>query len=57
MCVYVCIYRCSVAKSWPTACDPMDCSTPSLPVPYHLSYIYGGLGVLVLCVCVCVCVC
>jgi len=34
----------------------MDCSTPSLPVPYHLSYIYGGLGVLVLCVCVCVCV-
>ena len=24
---------CSVAKSCPTLCDPMDCSTPGLPVP------------------------
>ena len=26
----------SVAKSCPTLCDPMDCSTPSLLVPYYL---------------------
>ena len=30
-------YRyCSVAKWCPTLCDPMDCSTPCLPVPHHL---------------------
>ena len=28
--------RCSVAQSYPTLCDPMGCSTPGLPVPYHL---------------------
>ena len=27
---------CSVAKSCPTLCDPMDCSTPGFPVHYHL---------------------
>ena len=27
---------CSVAQSCPTLCDPMDCSTTSLPVPHHL---------------------
>ena len=27
---------CSVTQSCPTLCDPMDCSTPGLPVPYHL---------------------
>ena len=27
---------CSVARSCPTFCDPMDCSTPGLPVPHHL---------------------
>ena len=27
---------CSVAKSCATLCDPMDCSMPGLPVPYHL---------------------
>ena len=27
---------CSVAQSCPTLCDPMDCSTPGLPVPHHL---------------------
>ena len=27
---------CSVAKSCPTLHDPLDCSTPSFPVPYHL---------------------
>ena len=27
---------CSVAKLCPTLYDPVDCSTPSLPVPYHL---------------------
>ena len=26
---------CSVAQSSPTLCDPMDCSTPGLPVPNH----------------------
>ena len=27
---------CSVAKSCPTLCDPMDCSTPGLPVLHYL---------------------
>ena len=27
---------CSVAKSCPTLCDPMDCSTPSFPVLHYL---------------------
>ena len=27
---------CSVAQSCLTLCDPMNCSTPSLPVPHHL---------------------
>ena len=27
----------SVAQSWLTLCDPMDCSTPSLPVHHQLS--------------------
>ena len=26
----------SVAQSCPTLCDPMDCSTPGLPVQYQL---------------------
>ena len=26
----------SVAKPCPTLCDPMDCSLPGFPVPYHL---------------------
>ena len=30
-------YCCSVAKSCPTLCAPMDCSMPGLPVPHHLS--------------------
>ena len=29
-------FCCSVAKSWPTLCNPMDCSTPGLPVLHHL---------------------
>ena len=29
-------WRRSVAKSGPALCDPMDCSTPSLPVPHYL---------------------
>ena len=28
---------CSVAQSCPTLCDPMDCSTPGLPVPQSWS--------------------
>ena len=27
---------CSVTKSCPALCDPMDCSTPSLLTPHHL---------------------
>ena len=27
---------CSVAKSWLTLCDPMDCSTPGFPVLYRV---------------------
>ena len=27
---------CSVTQSCPTLCNPMDCSTPALPVPHHL---------------------
>ena len=27
---------CSVAQSYPSLCDPMDCSTPGFPVPHHL---------------------
>ena len=28
--------RCSVAQSCLTLCNPIDCSTPGLPVPHHL---------------------
>ena len=27
---------CSVTQSRPTLCNPMNCSTPGLPVPHHL---------------------
>ena len=27
---------CSVTQAYPTLCDPVDCSTPGLPVPHHL---------------------
>ena len=30
------IWCCSVAKSCPTLCDPMYCSTPGFPVPHYL---------------------
>ena len=40
---YICIYMCvyiyqfsSVIQSCPTLCDPMDCSTPGLPVHHQL---------------------
>ena len=26
----------SVSQSWPTLCDPMDCSTPGFPVHHQL---------------------
>ena len=29
-------FCCSVAQSCPTLCNPMDCSTPGLPVLHHL---------------------
>ena len=29
--------RCSVTQSCPALCDPMDCSTPGLSVPHHLT--------------------
>ena len=31
-----CCCCCSVALSWPTLCDPMDCSTPGLPLLHYL---------------------
>ena len=31
------LLSCSVAQSCATLCDPMDCSTPGLPVLHHLS--------------------
>ena len=31
-----CICCCSVAKSYPTLCKPMDCSMPDFPVLHHL---------------------
>ena len=30
------VHCCSVAKSCPTLCDPMDCSTPFFPVHHYL---------------------
>ena len=35
-CCCCCCCCCSVTKSRLTLCDPMDCSTPGLPVPHHL---------------------
>ena len=32
-----CCYCCSIGKSCPTLCDPMDCSTPGFPVFHYLS--------------------
>ena len=34
--VLFCCYCGSVTPSCSTLCDSMDCSTPGLPVPYHL---------------------
>ena len=34
--VYVVQFNCSVAQSCLTLCDPMDCSTPGLPVHHQL---------------------
>ena len=31
-----CLCCCSVTQSCPTLCDPMDCSTPGLPVLHYL---------------------
>ena len=31
-------YCCSVAQSYPTLCNPMDCSMPGLPVPHSLPW-------------------
>ena len=33
-CRFLCC--CSVAKLFPTLCDPMDCSKPGLPIYHHL---------------------
>ena len=30
------IYSCSAAKSCPTLCDPMNCSTPDFPALHYL---------------------
>ena len=35
--LYLFVFRCcSVSQSCLTLCNPMDCSTPGLPVPHHL---------------------
>ena len=34
--IYVTVQFSSVAQSCPTLCDPMNCSTPGLPVHHHL---------------------
>ena len=34
--LYICCYCCSATKSCPALCNPMDCSTPGLPVLHHL---------------------
>ena len=41
---------CSVAKSWPTLCNPMDCSTPGfhLSVLYYLCHTFPIIDVLIL---------
>ena len=36
MCIYIYIYSCSVAKSCPTLCNPMNCSMPGFPVLHYL---------------------
>ena len=33
---YCCCCFCSVTQSYPSLCDPMDCSTPGFPVFHHL---------------------
>ena len=37
VCMYVHMFQwiSSVSQSCPTLCDPMDCSTPGLPVHHH----------------------
>ena len=35
-CYFFCTFRCSVAQSCPTLCDPMDCSMPGFPVLHCL---------------------
>ena len=52
VCMYVCIYVCfcfSVAKSSPTLCNPMDCSTLGYPVLHNLLEFVLPFGV---CMCV-----
>ena len=43
LCVCMCVWHIcslfqfsSVAQSWPTLCDPMDCSTPGFPVHHQI---------------------
>ena len=36
MCIFTSVQFSSVAQSCPTLCDPMNCSTPGLPVHYQL---------------------
>ena len=35
-CLHISVQFNSVTQSYPTLCDPMDCSTPSLPVHHQL---------------------
>ena len=34
--IATCSCYCSVGKSYPTLCDPTDCTMPGLPVPHYL---------------------
>ena len=34
--IYACVFCCSVAKSHPTLCNPMNCSTSGFPVHHQL---------------------
>ena len=34
--IILCLCCCSITKSCPTLCDPMDCSTPGFPVLHCL---------------------
>ena len=46
------IYCCSVAKSCPTLCDPMECSAPGFPVLHYLPEFAQTYVHIYVCVCI-----